>query len=53
VTLGTVPGSKFDGIFAVSGDILGIVLGAIFVIVALVLPDSLSGQPRHSEVPAE
>ncbi|MFC6638175.1 YeeE/YedE family protein [Sulfitobacter sp. JBTF-M27] len=53
VTLGTVPGSKFDGIFAVSGDILGIVLGAIFVIVALVLPDSLSGQPTQSELPAE
>jgi hypothetical protein len=53
VTLGTVPGSKFDGIFAVSGDILGIVLGAIFVIVALVLPDSLSGQPTQSEMPAE
>jgi len=53
VTLGTVPGSKFDGIFAVSGDVLGIVIGLIFVLVAFVLPDNLSGQGTPSEMPAE
>ncbi|MEW9921774.1 DUF6691 family protein [Marimonas sp. MJW-29] len=53
VTLGTVPGYKFDGIFAMSGDILGIVLGLIFVLVAFVLPDNLSGETRPVEMPAE
>lgn len=38
-TLGRVPGSKFDGILAVQGDILGIVLGLAFVVIAFVLPD--------------
>ncbi|BBU56761.1 hypothetical protein KU6B_30260 [Mameliella alba] len=53
VTLGSVPGSSYDGIFAVSGDILGIVLGLVFVLVAFVLPDNLTGQKRPAEVPAE
>ncbi len=51
VTLGTVPGSKFEGMMALPGDILGIVLGLVFVIVAFVLPDSLVG--GGEEVPAE
>ena len=51
VTLGTVPGSKFEGIMALPGDILGIVLGLVFVLVAFVLPDSLVG--GGEEVPAE
>ncbi|MCR9272742.1 YeeE/YedE thiosulfate transporter family protein [Mameliella sp. AT18] len=53
VTLGSVPGSSYDGIFAVSGDILGIVLGLVFVLVAFVLPDNLTGQKRPAELPAE
>lgn len=43
VTLGTVPGSKFEGITAIPGDILGIVLGLAFVVIAFVLPSSLNG----------
>ncbi|MCW8842115.1 MAG: hypothetical protein OQK00_01735 [Rhodobacteraceae bacterium] len=43
VTLGTVPGSKFEGMMALPGDVLGLVLGLVFVIVAFVLPDSLVG----------
>ena len=53
VTLGVVPGSGFEGIFAVSGDLLGIVLGAVFVAVAFVLPDGLTGAKQPVEVPAE
>ncbi|WP_136441384.1 DUF6691 family protein [Pacificoceanicola onchidii] len=53
VTLGAVPGSKFDGLFAISGDLLGIVLGAVFVLVAFVLPDNLTGGKTPAEVPAE
>ena len=53
VTLGTVPGSSYDGIFAMSGDILGIVIGAIFVLVAFVLPENLTGSKQMAEVPAE
>jgi hypothetical protein len=53
VTLGSVPGASYDGIFAVSGDILGIVLGLVFVLVAFVLPENLTGQKQPAEVPAE
>jgi len=53
VTLGTVPGSKFDGLFAMSGDILGIVLGAVFVLVAFVLPETLTGEKQPQATPAE
>lgn len=53
VALGTVPGSKFDGLFAMSGDILGIVLGAIFVLVAFVLPETLTGEKQPQGTPAE
>ncbi len=42
VTLGAVPESGYDGLTAVPGDILGIVLGAVFVIVAFVLPEKPS-----------
>ncbi|MBN9887650.1 YeeE/YedE thiosulfate transporter family protein [Salipiger abyssi] len=52
VTLGSVPGSEFDGLFAVSGDVLGIALGLVFVLVAFVLPENISGG-RMQEVPAE
>lgn len=51
VTLGTVPGSKFDGLTAMSGDILGIVLGAAFIVIALVLPERIGG--GGVAVPAE
>ncbi|MCM2560968.1 YeeE/YedE family protein [Lutimaribacter sp. EGI FJ00015] len=53
VTLGTVPGSGFDGIWAMSGDILGIVLGLVFIAIAFALPERLSGEGRLSDVPAE
>ncbi|MCP9481873.1 YeeE/YedE family protein [Shimia sp. CNT1-13L.2] len=43
VTLGSVPGAKYDGLMAVSGDLLGIVLGVVFVLVAFVLPERLVG----------
>ena len=52
VTLGTVPGSAYDGIWSVPGDLLGIVLGAVFVFVAFALPRQLTGGTAH-EVPAE
>lgn len=53
VTLGTVPGSTYDGIFAISGDLLGIALGAVFVLVAFVMPINLVGQETPEGVPAE
>ena len=43
VTLGTVPGAKYDGLMAMSGDVLGIVLGGVFVLVAFLLPERLVG----------
>ncbi|MCK0142163.1 DUF6691 family protein [Aliiroseovarius sp. F20344] len=47
VTLGTVPGAKYDGLMALPGDVLGIVLGVIFVAVAFAVPDA----PRGDAVP--
>jgi hypothetical protein len=41
VTLGTVPGSKFEGMMNISGDVLGVVLGVGFVVVAFLLPQKL------------
>ncbi|MDO6483350.1 YeeE/YedE thiosulfate transporter family protein [Shimia thalassica] len=43
VTLGSVPGAKYDGLMAMSGDLLGIILGIVFVLVAIVLPERMVG----------
>ncbi len=42
VTLGTVPGAKYEGLMALPGDVLGIVLGLVFIVVAFVLPERLA-----------
>jgi hypothetical protein len=52
VTIGTVPGSKFDGITALPGDILGIVLGLGFVALAFALPERLTPSKSNLQ-PAE
>jgi len=41
VTLGTVPGSKYEGLTALSGDIVGIVLAIAFIAVAFALPEKI------------
>lgn len=43
VTLGSVPGSKYDGITALPGDLLGIVLGAAFIAIAFIVPERPRG----------
>lgn len=53
VTIGTVPGSKFDGLTALPGDVLGIVLGLVFVVVAFALPERLLSGPSPVQQPAE
>lgn len=53
VTLGTVPGSKFEGLTALPGDVLGIVLGLVFVVVAFALPERLVSGPSPVQQPAE
>lgn len=52
VTLGSVPGAKYDGLTALPGDVLGIVLGLAFIVVAFALPERLMGQPGAAQ-PAE
>ncbi len=51
VTLGTVPGATFEGVTALPGDLLGIVLGLAFIGIAFLLPERLSG--ADTRVPAE
>lgn len=53
VTLGAVPGSGYDGVTALPGDILGLVLGAAFILIAFVLPERLVGAPTGAQMPAE
>jgi hypothetical protein len=51
-TLGAVPGAKYQALLpAVAGDVLGIIIGIVFVLVAWALPDRLVGTPQV--VPAE
>ena len=51
VTLGTVPGAKYEGLTALPGDLLGIALGAVFIVVAFILPERI--EREGSAVPAE
>jgi len=52
VTLGTVPGAEYDGLTGFPGDILGLILGAVFITIAIALPERLT--PRGGEIqPAE
>jgi hypothetical protein len=51
VTLGTVPDAKFDGLTALPGDILGILIGLAFIAVAFVLPERV--MHADSRVPGE
>lgn len=51
-TLGTVPGSKFEGMTALPGDVVGIILGVAFIALAIALPERLSGQGAQMQ-PAE
>ncbi|MEM5584990.1 YeeE/YedE thiosulfate transporter family protein [Roseibium sp. AS2] len=39
VTLGTVPGADYVALTGLPGDVLGIVLGLVFVVVAFMLPE--------------
>jgi hypothetical protein len=51
-TLGAVPGTDYPALIpAVRGDILGLVIGVVFVAVAYLLPDSI--ERKVSVVPAE
>lgn len=53
VTLGAVPGAGYDGVIGVRGDVLGLVLGAVFIAVAFVLPERLVGDRPMSHGLAE
>lgn len=53
VTLGSIPGAKYDGLMSMSGDVLGIVLGLVFVAIAFALPERISGSDSAVMAPAE
>jgi len=52
VTIGTVPGAKYEGLTALPGDILGIVLGLALIALAFALPERLSPKTPSMQ-PAE
>lgn len=53
VTLGAVPGAKYEGLTALPGDVVGIVLGLGFIALAFALPERLRGAPIPAGQPAE
>lgn len=53
VTLGAVPGSGYEGVTTIQGDVLGILLGLGFVALAFALPDRLNGSGAAATAPAE
>ncbi len=53
VTLGPIPGAKYDAITGLPGDVLGLAIGAVFITVAFALPDRLAGARVKRELPAE
>lgn len=53
VTLGAVPGAKNEGLTALPGDVVGIVLGLGFIALAFALPERLRGAPTPAGQPAE
>ncbi|MGG7564991.1 YeeE/YedE thiosulfate transporter family protein [Rhodovulum sp. DZ06] len=53
VTLGAVPGAKYEGLTAIPGDLLGLALAAVFIIVAIALPGKPSGHAGGLHAPAE
>ena len=52
VTLGAVPGAKYDGLLGLPGDVLGVILGLGFIALAFALPDRLVAKPTGIQ-PAE
>ena len=47
VTLGKVPGTNYESLFpALPGDVLGISLGAVFIVVAFVIPEQIAPKDR-------
>ena len=54
VTLGTIPGAKYDGITGIQGDILGLVIAAVIIFVAFILPEvKKNTDVKPQSVPAE
>lgn len=53
VTLATVPGAKYDGLLALPGDVVGLVLGLAFMAFAYALPERLVGKAVAIPHPAE
>jgi hypothetical protein len=53
VTLGTIPEAKYQGLSTLPGDVVGIVLGLVFIIVAFILPERLSGHGAADAIPVK
>ena len=51
LTLGEVPGAGYPGLTGLPGDILGLVMAAVMIAVAFLLPDRIASRPAGA--PAE
>lgn len=49
VTLGAVPGSKYEGLMAFPGDILGLLIGFVFIAVAFALPERIMPAQKQAQ----
>ncbi|MDF1619988.1 DUF6691 family protein [Pseudothioclava nitratireducens] len=53
VTIGQIPGASYDALFpSLPGDLIGIGLGVVFILIAFVIPERLDGG-QGVAVPAE
>ena len=54
LTLGKVPGASYDALIGVRGDLVGIIMGVAFIVIALILPSKpLGKQESGLATPAE
>lgn len=53
-TVASIPGTEYPALFdGMRGDIVGILLGLVFIAVAIFLPNKIAGQGTPQAVPAE
>jgi len=53
-TMASIPGTEYPALFeGLRGDVVGIILGLVFIAVAIFLPNKIGGSDHPAAVPAE